>query len=179
MNDSTITVRYAKALYQVGEESKKLDKLKDDIENLSLIIAESNEFLQLLNSPIIKTSDKIKIFKELFAKNYDALIQNFFELLAKNRREQYLPDMCRNFLQMYKANKGIKEAVITTPKALEKGHNEQILKLLAKKFKLNIELTEKVNPDLIGGFKLRIDDQQIDASIATQLKKIQNELINA
>jgi F-type H+-transporting ATPase subunit delta len=50
--------------------------------------------------------------------------------------------------------------------------------MITKKFKLNVAVTEMVNPDLIGGFKLRIEDQQIDASISSKLRAIKNELIN-
>jgi len=179
MNEGTITVRYAKALYQVGEESGQLNQIKDDVVNLLLIAEESIEFGELLESPIIKTSEKISVFKTLFEGKLHETIFRFFELLAENKREQFLPDMCRSFLHRFKEKQGIKEAIMTTAQPLEDKYSKEILAFLTKKFKLKIELTQKVNPDIIGGFKLRIDDQQIDASISSKLKKIQNELINA
>jgi F-type H+-transporting ATPase subunit delta len=178
MNESTITVRYAKALYQVGEETGKLEVLKTNIDTLITTIKESIEFKELLNSPVIKTSEKTRLFNELFSKNFDPVIIMFFNLLAKNKREQFLYSMCLNFLQIFRDKQGIKEAIITTAQPLEKIYSDEILKFLKKKFKLNIELTQQVNPDLIGGFKLRIDDEQIDASISSKLRKIKNELIN-
>lgn len=179
MNESTITVRYAKALYQVGEESGTLDVLKADVQNLFVVIEESQEFSELIQSPVINTSEKIRLFEEVFGNKLNELICNFFKLLAKNKREQFLPNMCREFLQIYKEKQGIKEAVITTAQPLEKAFSEEIHKFLTKKFKLKLEITEKVNPDLIGGFRLRIDDQQVDATILSQLRKIKTELINA
>lgn len=179
MNEGTITVRYAKALYQVGEESDSLDQLREDITNLLEIKEKSVEFSELLDSPIIKTSDKIAIFNTLFKGKVQDSLLRFFEILAQNKREQFLPGMCRSFLQQYKAKQGVKEAVITTAKPLEKKYIDEIHAFLTKKFKLNIELKTQINPEIVGGFKLRIDDQQIDASISSKLKKIQNELINA
>ena len=179
MNESTITVRYAKALYQAGEENKVLETLRSNVELLYSTIKESKEFAELLQSPIFKTSEKIRLFTDLFSTHIDPLLINFLNLLAKNKREQYLPWMCLNFMQLYKEKQGIKEAVIITSQKLEEKYREDILRLLKKKFKLNIELAEQVNPELIGGFKLRIDDQQIDASISSKLRKIRNELINS
>jgi F-type H+-transporting ATPase subunit delta len=179
MNQSAITVRYAKALYQVGEEMNKTEAIMSSIELLTETINEAPEFSELLGSPIIKTSEKVRLFNEIFSGKLNETVINFFGLLAQNKREQYLPEMCYNYHQYYKQEKGIKEAVLTTAQPLDVKYKEEILQLLKKKFKLNIELNDQVNEELIGGFRLRIDDQQIDASIASKLKKIKKELINS
>lgn len=179
MNESAITVRYAKALFQVGEETGTLDVLRSNIDELMITIKESAEFSTLLISPIIKSSEKVRVFKTIYSSHFDAALINFFELITKNKREQHLPEMCLKFIQLHKDKKEIKEAVITTAQPLEAKYRDEIHQFLTKKFKLKIELSEEVNPALIGGFRLRIDDQQIDASISTKLRKIQTELINA
>ena len=179
MNESAITVRYAKALYQVGDETGKLETIRDSIDFLHVTVKESAEFVEMLQSPIIKSSEKNRIFSEIFEGKLDKVVITFFNLLTQNKREQYLSYICLNFLQLYKKEKGIKEAVLTTAHTIDKKHREEIVALLKKKFKLNIELTEQVNENIVGGFKLRIDDQQVDASISSKLRKIQNELINS
>ncbi len=177
MNRGAITVRYAKALYQVGEEKSQLKSLKEGIDLLLSSFKESPELTILLDSPVIKTSEKKKIFSSVFKGNIDEIIINFFNLLADNKREAYLKDMCLYFSELYKKNQGIKEAVITTALPLDDTHKQEILSVLENKLKRKLELTSMVNPSLIGGFKLRIDDQQVDASIAAKLRRIQNELI--
>ena len=176
MNEGTIVVRYAKALYQTAKEDSKTEKVNADVLMLISVIKESEEFIFLLESPVIKVSEKEKLISTLFSKQVDPLVLNFLLLLIKNRREQLLPDMCRVFSHLYKVDKGIKEGTLTTAKQLSKSHFEDIKKYLAKKFKLNIDLQTITDPSLIGGFKLRIEDQQIDASISTKLKKIKTEL---
>ncbi len=177
MNRGAITVRYAKALYQVGDESKKLDSIKEGVDLLLSSFKESPELTILLESPVIKTSEKKKIFSSVFSGNIDDYVINFFNLLSDNKREPYLKDMCLYFLEMYKKNLGIEEAVITTALPLDAKYKQEILSILEKKLKRKIELNELVNPAIIGGFKLRIDDQQVDASIAAKLRHIKNELI--
>jgi F-type H+-transporting ATPase subunit delta len=74
---------------------------------------------------------------------------------------------------------GIQEGSIITAIALDEKYKEKINELIRKKFKIEIDLEEKVDPSIIGGFVLRIEDQQIDASISSQLKKIKTHLINS
>ena len=103
----------------------------------------------------------------------------FLYLLVKNNREILLRDMCIYFNSYYKENQGIKEAIITTAIPLSKKHRDDIYKFISKKFKVNIELSEKVDPEIIGGFVLRIEDKQINASLQSQLNKIKRELIHS
>jgi F-type H+-transporting ATPase subunit delta len=179
MNYSLVTVRYAKALYQLAEEERIQDAVRIDMETMLSCINESEEFLFLLESPLIKSKEKVRIMDEIFQGKLQGLTSKFIHLLFNQRREGHLADICRNFAQQYKQKLGIKEAVITTAQSLSSDQKAQIINYINNIFKLKIELTEKQNPSIIGGFVLRVEDQQIDASISTQLKKIKRELINS
>ena len=178
MNEGIITARYTKALYQTGEEEAKSQDVFKDILLIENIIKENPEFMEFLASPIVKVSDKKNLFKDLFEDNIGQLSYNFLLLLLENKRELFLPSICRFYVQIYKENQGIQEGSITTAKPLNKEHKEEIHKFIRRRFKIEIELDEKIDPSLIGGFLLRIEDQQIDASISSQLKKIKTQLIN-
>ncbi|MBN1949666.1 MAG: ATP synthase F1 subunit delta [Bacteroidales bacterium] len=179
MNESLITVRYAKALYDLASESKQLDVVVKDIENIKLILDESEEFKQFIMNPILKISEKLRIIDVLFAGKLQKMSIQFLYLLINNTREMYLKDICIYFLSYYKKNKGIYDALITTAIPLTETHRKEIYAVIHKKFKVNIDLKEKVDPSIIGGFILRIDDQQINASLSAQLNKIKRELIHS
>ncbi len=179
MNEGPISSRYAKALYQAGEEEKLTDRIKKDIELIQESIQESPEFDEFIQSPLIKEREKIRILNEIFKESINNLTLRFLHLLVTNKREQYLLLMCMNYLQIFKKEKGIKEGVLITAHALNKEHAEEIGKFIRKKFKLDIEFKKQVDPSIIGGFKLKIDDKQIDASIANKINKIRTELINS
>ena len=70
-------------------------------------------------------------------------------------------------------------AVITTATDLNPAIISEIQKQLEKQLNAQIELTRKIDSSLIGGFVLRIDDQQVDASIACQLKKVKEKLLQS
>jgi F-type H+-transporting ATPase subunit delta len=179
MNYSLITVRYAKALYQLAVEEGVQESVKTDMEAILASILESEDFSTFLESPLIKSSDKIRIMNTIFQKNVQDLTLKFIHLLFAQKREAHLADISRNFIQQYKQKLGVQEAVITTAKALSSAHIKQIHDYLTNRFNVKVELSEKVDPSIIGGFVLRIEDQQINASIQSQLKKIKRDLINS
>lgn len=179
MNEGIITSRYAKALYQAGEEEKLTDRIKNDIELIHQSIKESSEFNDFIQSPIFKVTEKKHILNEIFKKSIQDLTLRFLHLLVENKREQFLLFVCLNYLQIYKKEKGIKEGTLITAHELSSEHAKEIGNYIRKKFKLDIEFKEQVDPSIIGGFKLRIDDNQIDASIASKINKIRTELINS
>ncbi len=179
MNDSLITVRYVKALYQLADEENIQDAVKDDMELLLLCIKESVEFEDFLHNVLLQNSEKLKIIDNLFKKVLQDLSLKFLHLLIANKREMYLLNICHYFISYYKEKQEIKEAAITTAKALSISHRKEILDFITKKFKIQVELQELVNPAIIGGFILRIEDRQINASLGAQLNKIKRELINS
>ena len=178
MNDSLITVRYVKALYQLAADLKQQDKVKEDVEILLTCLQESPEFFTLIDTPLIKISKKIRLIDELFSKKLNDLTQKFLHLLIENRREMYLKNICHYYLHYYKNTLGIKEAVITTAKPLSTHHRNEISDYITRKFKINMDLKEKVDDNIIGGFILKIEDQQINASLQHQLNTIKRELIH-
>jgi F-type H+-transporting ATPase subunit delta len=179
MNNSLITVRYARALFQLSEEYKIQEPVKKDIEELLACMADSPELNFMLESPMIKGSEKSRLVNVLFENKIQGLTLKFLHLLIGNKREHFLADICRNFISEYKQKLGIKEASITTATALGKEYKEQIYNYITSKFNIKIDLSEKVDPAIIGGFILRIEDEQVNASIQSQLNKIKRELINS
>jgi F-type H+-transporting ATPase subunit delta len=179
MNESKISVRYAKALFALAKESQAIDVLKKDIELLYQCIREIPELQYVIQSPVFKASEKIRLFEEMFGKSFDPLALSFIRMVLERRREEYLAGISRYFLTLMKVHQGIQPAEVVTAVPLDEALRQSILRLIARKFNAQVELNEIVDEKLIGGFVLRVGDQQIDASIASKLKRIQNDLINA
>jgi F-type H+-transporting ATPase subunit delta len=178
MNEGLITKRYVKAIYQLAQEEDIQDKVKDDIQSLYSCIKESTEFVEFLDNPLIKPRQKKQIFSRIFSESFQPTTLKFLHVIVENKREMYLKGICLHYIQFFKSLIHIKEAVITTATPLSPKHKEDIHDFFTKKFKMKIELEQKVDPSIIGGFIFRIEDQQIDASIQSQLKRIQRELIH-
>jgi F-type H+-transporting ATPase subunit delta len=98
---------------------------------------------------------------------------------VKNGRESFLPAIARNFVHETKKYKGITESVLTTAINVDDNIRKQITDLISGIFKTKVELKESIDPEIIGGFILQIDDNYIDASIKNKLRKIKKELIGS
>ncbi|MEE4286412.1 MAG: ATP synthase F1 subunit delta [Mariniphaga sp.] len=177
MDESAITVRYAKAIFSLAKEKNQLSSLKEDMDLISNACSQSEDFILLLKSPVVKTSEKVHIIKLIFQKKISALSLQFLELVTQNNREVFIPLICRNVLTLIRKEKNIKTAVITTAQEMDKKLLEKAAKILENELGTQVELSAKVNPHLIGGMILRIDNKQYDASILTKLNKIKQEML--
>ena len=175
MNESIISVRYSRALFQSALEKNILDKVNQDMILISEIckIPEAGELLQ---SPIIVPSKKSEIFHNMFGANVEKITLSLIDLLVKNGRENYLPSIARVFINETLKYKGITKSVLTTATILDGKIKKRLIDLITDLFKTKVELEEVTDPEIIGGFILRVDDNYIDASVRNKLKKIKKEL---
>jgi F-type H+-transporting ATPase subunit delta len=178
MNYSKIGVRYAKALLLVSVEQNILDEVRNDMLFIDKISSTVPDFNLVMNSPIIRPSEKIAILKSAISTFVSETSFKFIQMVIIHRRENRLSDIIRNFHDQFRAHQGILTASLTTPVQIDKNISEQISLLLSKKYNKIIELTSQIEPNLIGGFVLQVEDLQYDGSIQTQLRKIKRELIN-
>jgi len=178
MNDSKISVRYSRALFQLAMEKKIIDKVNQDMIFISEIckIPETKEFL---HSPIIVPSKKSAIFHKLLENNVENITLSLIDLVVKNGRESFLPAIARVFIHETRKYKGITISVLTTAVKVDADVKKQIVDLISEVFSTKVELEENINPEIIGGFILRVDDNYIDASIRNKLRNIKKELLGS
>jgi len=176
MNDSKISVRYAKALFLSSREKKNLDSIRTDMELILGALAEIPELRRLLESPVVEPSRKSDILKQIFKSKVQAPTIVFLELVTLKKREEFLAGMARHFIKLYKDEKGIKLATVTTAVTLDDNVRDTIRELIRKAFKSDVELEQVTREDIIGGFILRVDDKMLDASVSGRLDSIRKEL---
>jgi F-type H+-transporting ATPase subunit delta len=177
MDENKISLRYAKALFSLAREKALLDRVNEDISRIMSSLKAVPEFKTVLASPVVKTSEKADLFKEAFDNNVDPITYSFLNLLLTNKREFFLDDILRNFLDLYRKYKGFKSAVLSSASPLDQDTVEHFRNLIRQKFNTEVDLSFSVNENLIGGFILRVEDQQIDASVSSKLKQLKQELI--
>lgn len=181
MSISRIAVRYAKPLLELADERKVLDAVKADMHGFTELCNANRDFVSMLKSPIIPNLKKAEILRKIFDNKVDALTSTFFDIVARKNREQYLPEIAKEFVVLYNAKMGYQEATVTTTITLDESTRKTFEKLVTDISGKKPLLSEKVNPELVGGYILKLGDQQIDESISGQLKdlklKFQKETI--
>ncbi len=173
-------IRYAKALMQLAEEKKSLDLVVADVEMIHDLINKSDDLRMLLASPLINSDKKQSILNSLFSGKANELTLSFIQLVVEQNREASLGLMAQEFISIFNEKNNIATVSLTTAKELDKNSKELILNTIKAKYNYSkIQLEETVDSDLIGGLVMRIGDRQLDASIRGQLRKIENELVQA
>jgi len=176
MNINRITVRYAKALLQAAVEQGVADKIYQDMEFAGTIV-DLPDFKLFLNNPSINTSTKNKVLNEVFLNKVNPLTITFLELLTKNKREIYLKSIARNYIKIYRDFNNITSVNISTAVEIGDTLKNKVKTVVGQILKKQVELSETTDADIIGGFVIRIDDKQYDASIKHKLEKVKRELL--
>ncbi len=178
MNDSKISVRYSRALFQSALGKKILDKVNQDMILISEV-CKTKEVIDFLHNPVIAPSKKRLIFHKMFGNSVEKITISLVDLVVKNGREAFLPAIARVFLDETMKYKGITELRLTTAVEVGAVVKQQVSDLVSKIFSTKVKLQENIDDELIGGFILQINDNYIDASIRNKLRKIKKELLGS
>ncbi len=164
--------RYAKSLMDLAIDLKQLEEVRNDMRLINGVCLHNHDFVKLLESPVVKTDKKIAIFKEVFAGKISKVTSSFLDLIANKRRENYILDITRSFDEQYKVYKNIVTVKVESAIALDADSKKEILALIKKTVSGEIDLIEKTDASLIGGFVLTINDSQIDQSVKRKLNDL-------
>ncbi len=167
-----VATRYAKSLLQLANEKGQLEKVYADMQLVESVCEQNREFTNFLNSPIIKTDKKVAVVKEVFAGKVSDITAGFLTILTQKRRELYMKNIAAEFVAQYKQYKNILTAVITSAVGIDSTVKAKVLELVKQTTKGEVELVEKVDKNLIGGFVLTIGDKQVDASVSRKLNDL-------
>jgi F-type H+-transporting ATPase subunit delta len=175
MNESRISVRYSRAIFESAVEKKILDKVNQDM-ILIVEVCRNPDIVEFLESPIIIPSKKIEIFHILFGSNIQDLTMKLIDLVVRHGRERYLPAIARVFIHETMEYNGITECILTTAVDVDPKIRKEISDLIAGLFRTKVNLKEKIDKSMIGGYILKVSDNYIDASVRNKLRKIRKVL---
>jgi F-type H+-transporting ATPase subunit delta len=173
MADSRAASRYVKSLIGLAIEKNVLENVHNDMQLFAKVCEENKAFNVMLKSPVIPHHKKSDILEKLFKGKVNALTMGFFDIITKKNREPLLPAIAREFHNAYNEHKGIRKATVTSAAPLDPSLRTQFNDVVKKlSNKSQVELVERVDPEMIGGFVLNVGDRQIDASIKNKIKSL-------
>lgn len=155
MNDGLIASRYANALLLFAREKQEEDRVYEDA--------------HALRDAVLSKDNVTECIEKL-----SETMQRFLALVIHNKRVDYLPSILHTYRVLYRQEKGITRAWLTTA-AEDRELADKLRVLMELQGYTKVDFKTEVNPDLIGGFILQVDDKRLDASIARQLRTIRKE----
>ena len=175
---SRAATRYAKAVLQKAHEDNTQEVVFGDMQSVYDTIQGSRELQVALQSPVIKAEDKKKVLLTIFS-GQSEMTHSLINVLIQNKRVAILSDVTKSYMDLYNEQHGVKDATVITAVPLTE---ELETKVMAKIKELtgseSVTLKNEVDPEIIGGFILRVEDVQYDASILNQFRNLKKEFKN-
>lgn len=175
MLTSKVAKRYAQGLLNFTQETGNTASVNSEMGDIMKTINQSKELQSFFSSPIIDSKKKISIALEIF-KNFSPIAKNMIQMVIKHGRENQMQQIAQAFVNKVEDMNGVQRITLTTATEISKDNVQNILKASDlvnhdNKFEVNTI----INPQLLGGYILRVGDQQIDASVKSKLTKLEKE----
>lgn len=179
MDIGIVSMRYAKALIDYAYNSGKEDVMYREFSTLTRSLEAHSELRESLLNPILSTEDKFTLICTAACGDQPAseAFKRSIALIQKNRREGMLQYIGLSFQKLYRQRKHIGTAKLTTAIPVSQAVEERIRQAASSMLHARMELQTEVNPAIEGGFIFDINDFRLDASIATQIKKVKQQFI--
>ena len=176
MSEQRAASRYAKSMLDLAQERGNLAQVKEDMDLFAKTLEQNRDLRLLLRNPIVKHDKKLAILRAIFGGKVSEVTEKFFTIITQHNRESALEWVATEFQSQYERLRGIQVAQVTTAQPLSTALREEVTELVRRQTGLqSITLTEKIDESLIGGFVLRVGDQQIDDSVRNRLRKLRSE----
>lgn len=176
---ATVAARYAKSLLDLAKEQGIAEALYTDMKFFSQTLAQNRQLNLILKNPIVRAEKKNAIVKSVFGSRLNPVTMSFLAIIARKNREAIVDAIADEFISQYDRMKGIKRATVITTVPLTDTLRQKFKAIVAKTTGSElIELDEKIDAKLIGGYVLRVGDQQIDGSIRNQLNEMRLKFMN-
>ena len=177
MDNGKISVRYARALFQIAQEQGCEDAVYDSLShfahNYLLAIAQFNE---VLADPIIAKEEKVKLLEMAVGDSMHDTLKQFITFVTEQHREDKMFLIALKYMEMYRKKHNILSTQLTTATELSETTLNKIKSYVEQSFSAQVDMDIAIDPNLIGGFILDIEGSRMDASVAGQLNMLKNTL---
>ena len=173
----TLARPYAEAAFRIAQEAKQLDGWLDALNRMAAVVADA-DMQALLDNPRIGTSVSTDLLLDIAGKDFSTEQKNFVQLLAESDRLTVLPEICELFADLKNGIEGVKEAQITSAFPIDSAALANLVTDLERRFNSKVQASVVVDPELIGGVRIAVGDQVIDASVRGKLAQMATALKN-
>jgi F-type H+-transporting ATPase subunit delta len=174
MSGSRAAIRYAKAVLSLATDQKSADAVNSDMKSITSAIAQSEDLNQMLQSPVVRASDKKAVLTSVF-KNANVGTANLIDTLISNKRLALLNDVAASYTQLYDQMRGTQVATVTTAIPLSEDLKIKVLAKVKELTGKDAAVENIIDESILGGFILRVGDIQYNASISNKLEKLKRE----
>lgn len=180
MNEGLIPGRYAKALLEYASESDKQARIYELMHQLAQSFADEPSLRKVLANPFVDSADKVKLLTTAAGpKADDEVYSRFLNLLVDNNRIALMHEIALAYMDLYRKVNNIYRVSVVSASPLLPAEEDRLKSIIERHLNgASMEYTSEVDPDLIGGFIVKINNEKLDASVANELKQLRLKLLS-
>ena len=174
-HNTKAAIRYAKAVLSLAIDKQNADEVNENMQLIASTIDGAKDLQIVLNSPVIKVDLKEKTLLSIFGSSINNISKGLIHQLIENKRLAILVDVAKQYTIIYDFHKGTQAAIVTSAIPLTDDLKEKILVKVKDIVGKKVTVENIIDPSIIGGFILRVGDQQFDASISGEMNDLRRE----
>lgn len=164
---------YAQALMSVAQSNNVTEQIGEDVRGLLNLLQESPQLRNFIDNPFVEMNDKKAVIGRVLGEGANSYLRNFLMLLVDRRRISFLPDVCQQYLALLRQLTQTVLAEVTSAVPLSESQQQTIKeKVIAMTGAHQVELSAKIDTDIIGGVIIKVGSQVVDASLRGQLRRL-------
>lgn len=167
---------YGEALYDLAKSENLESKILRELSALDESFSQEPDFLRLLSSPNLSKQDRCDVIDSSFRGKLHPYVVNFLKILTEKGYPRYFSDCCAAYREHYNLDNGILPVRVVTAVPLTKKQSARLTRKLGDLTGKTIELTNRVDPGVLGGVRLDYDGKRLDDTISHRLEAIRGVL---
>ena len=168
MPNETLARRYATAIFQLATDAKVADAVGRDLHTFVATLAADADVNKFFRSPVIDRKEKSAVISEAFGSMNELALHTIL-LLIQKRREALAPEIVAQWDRLERLARGAQTLQVTSARPLAGADLDALVSKLTQTYKTPLDVTQTVDPELIGGVRLTLGDKRIDGTIAGRL----------
>ena len=169
---------YGEALYDLAKAEGLSGEILSQITVLAESFREEPDFLRLLAAPNLSKAERCDILDKSFRDRVHPYVLNFLKLLTEKGYVRHFADCCAAFRDCYNRDNGILPVTAVTAVPLTEAQTEKLTKKLSDLTGKTVSLTNRVDPDILGGVRLDYDGKRLDDTVSHRLDSVRSLLKN-
>jgi F-type H+-transporting ATPase subunit delta len=173
-----IAAVYARSLFEVAKEQDKLDVVREQLGAFVDALSQTRELQVFFFSPYFSTQEK-KDGLNRAVTDADPVVQNFLELLIEKHRMPVLFRVRANYDAMWERENKLLPVNITSAVELDEATVRQLGDRISQQTSRKVELSSRVEPDILGGIVVQVGNSVLDASVRNRLEQLRRQVAKA
>lgn len=169
---------YGEALYDLAKAEGQSKQIMDQLSVLDESFRSEPDFLRLLSSPNLSKQERCDVLEESFRGKVHDYVLNFLKILTEKGYIRHFSACCSAYREHYNLDNGILPVTAVSAVALSDGQKDKLSKKLSAITGKTIELTNRVDPGVLGGIRLDYSGNRLDDTVQHRLASVRDMLNN-